>query len=71
MYLIEIEEFIELLFDESKDRFLVLSKSSLYIFNAKELKLIKIFDGLNLTSMAGPKKLGSKFKFRVLVDISK
>ena len=43
---------IELLFDENKKHFIILSENALYIFNTDEQQLIKKYDGNNLTSMA-------------------
>ena len=45
-------EAIELLYDENKDQFLILSQSSLYSLDASDPKLVKRYDGINLTSMA-------------------
>ncbi len=42
---------IELLFDENKKHFIILSENALYIFNTDEQQLIKKYDGNNLTSM--------------------
>ncbi len=43
---------IELLFDENKKHFIILSENALYIFNTDEQQLMKKYDGNNLTSMA-------------------
>ncbi len=49
-----IEDFepMEILYDETKDQFLVLSKHSLYLYTPGEEKIMKVYDSNNLTSMA-------------------
>ncbi|MFC2123385.1 hypothetical protein ACFLU5_01135 [Bacteroidota bacterium] len=48
-----LDEFdpVELLYDEDNSRFLVLSKSALYAYNVTDKKLIKKYNGKQLTSM--------------------
>ena len=43
---------IELLFNENKKHFIILSENALYIFSTDEQQLMKKYDGNNLTSMA-------------------